>query len=43
MVLLGRHRDRGGLRIGIAQLILALVGLAFLVFLAVNYLMNFIG
>ena len=43
MVLLGRHRDRGSLRIGSAQLILALVGLAFLVFLAVNYLMNFIG
>lgn len=43
MVLLGRHRDRGSLRIGIPQLILALIGLAFLVFLAVNYLMNFIG
>lgn len=43
MVLLGRHRDRGSLRIGIPQLILALIGLVFLVFLAVNYLMNFIG
>ena len=43
MVLLARHRDRGTLRIGIPQLVLALIGLAFLVFLAVNYLANFIG
>lgn len=43
MVLLGRHRDRGSLRISVPQLVLALIGLAFLVFLAVTYLGNFIG
>lgn len=43
MVLLARHRDRGTLRIGIPQFVLALIGLAFLVFLAANYLANFIG
>lgn len=42
MVLLGRHRDRGTLRMGVPQLILALFGLAFLAFLAVNYLGNFL-
>ncbi|GAB3633447.1 divalent metal cation transporter [Microbacterium shaanxiense] len=42
MVILGRHRDRGALRIGVPQLLLALIGLAFLVFLAMTYLGNFL-
>lgn len=43
MVILARHRDRGELRIGTAQLILAIAGIAFLLFLAFNYLKNFVG
>lgn len=43
MILLGRHRDRGTLRIRVPQLILALAGLAFLIFLAVTYLGNLLG
>ena len=38
LVLLARHRDRGRLVIGRVQLTLALVGLVFLVLLAVTYL-----
>lgn len=43
MVILARHRDRGGLRIGTAQLVLSIVGIGFLLFLAINYLKNFIS
>lgn len=43
MVILARHRDRGELRIGTAQLILALAGIAFLLFLAFNYVKNFVS
>lgn len=43
MVLLGRHRDRGALRIGIPQLVLAVAGLLFLVVLAVSYVVRLIG
>jgi len=43
MVVLGRHRDRGALRIGIPQLVLALAGLAFLVVLAINYVVKLSG
>lgn len=43
MVLLARHRDRGTLRISTAQSVLGLMGVAFLVFLAVTYLGNFIS
>lgn len=40
MLVLARHRDRGALRIGVPQLVLALVGLAFLFLLAANYVGN---
>lgn len=43
MVYLARHRDRGGLRIGVAQLVLSIVGLCFLLGLAVTYLVNFLS
>lgn len=43
MVVLARHRDRGALRIGIPQLVLGLVGLAFLVGLAVSYVVQLAG
>ncbi|MGO3146227.1 MAG: Nramp family divalent metal transporter [Leucobacter sp.] len=43
MILLGRHKDRGALRIGTPQLILSLLGLAFLLFLAVIYVIRLIG
>ncbi|GAA1206116.1 hypothetical protein [Rhodoglobus aureus] len=43
MVVLGRHKDRGNLRIGLPQLILSLLGLAFLVFLAVMYAIRIFG
>lgn len=38
MLILARHSDRGRLRIGIPQLVLALIALAFLFLLAANYL-----
>ncbi len=38
MLILARHTDRGRLRIGIPQLVLALLGLAFLFLLAATYL-----
>ena len=37
LVLLARHRDRGSLRVRPPQLILAVVGVLFLVLLAINY------
>ncbi|HLT62268.1 MAG TPA: Nramp family divalent metal transporter [Microlunatus sp.] len=40
MLVLARHADRGRLRIGVPQLVLALLGLAFLFTLAGNYLIN---
>ncbi|MFD5225368.1 Nramp family divalent metal transporter [Microbacterium sp. NPDC058342] len=43
MVLLGRHSDRGSLRISAPQLALSLFGVAFLLFLAVTYLINLLG
>ncbi len=43
MVVLSRHRDRGALRIGAGQLSLAVVGLGFLLFLAVTYLRSLLG
>jgi len=43
MVILGRHKDRGSLQIGVPQLILSLLGLAFLVFLAVMYAIRIFG
>lgn len=43
MLWLGRHRDRGQLRIALPQLVLGLVGLAFLFFLATIYLVGIIS
>ena len=43
MIILGRHKDRGSLRIGVPQLTLGLLGLAFLLFLAVIYAIRLIG
>lgn len=43
MVFLGRHRDRGALRIKTPQLVLALIGLAFLLFLAGSYVVKLAG
>ncbi|UTX54129.1 Nramp family divalent metal transporter [Leucobacter aridicollis] len=43
MVFLGRHRDRGELRIKTPQLVLALFGLAFLLFLAGSYVVKLAG
>ncbi len=43
MVFLGRHRDRGALRIKTPQLVLALFGLAFLLFLAGSYVVKLAG
>jgi len=40
IVVLARHRDRGRLAIGTPQLVLAAVGVLFLLLLAVNYLRN---
>lgn len=40
LVILARHSDRGRLRIGVTQLVLALTGLAFLFLLAANYVIN---
>ncbi|MGD7789394.1 Nramp family divalent metal transporter [Propionibacteriaceae bacterium Y1700] len=43
MVILARHRDRETLRIGVLQLVFALAGLAFLLFLAITYVMKLLG
>jgi Mn2+/Fe2+ NRAMP family transporter len=40
LVVLARHRDRGSLAVGVPQLVLAVVGVLFLLLLAVNYLRN---
>jgi len=43
MVWLARHRDRGDLRIGVPQLVVALIGLLFLVGLAISYIIKLVG
>ena len=40
LVVLARHRDRGALAIGTPQLVLAAVGVLFLLLLAINYVRN---